>query len=89
MIQGYIHSISAVGCEIFADNSSLLILNAAKCEGNSNCFGEEMTNLRKKKCYLLPNKTKYIHNDTWKALEIKNGCFDISSSNSKISLKVT
>jgi hypothetical protein len=86
-----VYYVSAVGCEVFADNSSLVILNQAKCKERSECSGEKMANLRigKKKCRLLSNKTSYLHNDTWKALKIENGCFDIRSySNDKVYLKV-
>ena len=68
----------AVGCETFADGSPLLILDKTKCEEQSECLGVKEIRLSKTKCFLLPNKTQYIHNDTWKALEIKNGSFAIT-----------
>ncbi|CAB4031177.1 Hypothetical predicted protein [Paramuricea clavata] len=77
----------AVGCEIFADGSSLVILNKTKCEEQSDCLGEKRIRLSETKCFLLPNKIQYLHNDTWKALEIMNGSFVMSSSVHKMSLK--
>ncbi|CAB3988118.1 Hypothetical predicted protein [Paramuricea clavata] len=77
----------AVGCQTFADGSSLVILNKTKCEKESECLGEKEIKFSKAKCLLLPNKTQYLHNDTWKALEKKNGNFFISSSANKVSLK--
>jgi hypothetical protein len=50
---------------------------------------EKKINLKKTKCFLLSNKTQYIHNDTWKALKIKNGSFDVTSSADEVSLKVS
>ena len=52
-------------------------------------MGEKEIKLSKAKCFLLPNKSQYLHNDTWKALEKKNGSFFISSSANKVSLKVS
>ena len=62
---------------MFADGSSLIILNKTKCEEKSECSGEKEINLMKHGCSILPNRTQYLHNDTWKALEIKNGSFEI------------
>ena len=66
----------AVGCEMFADGLSLIILNKTKCEENSECSGEKEIDLMKHGCSILPNRTQYLHNDTWKALEIRNGSFE-------------
>ena len=68
----------AVGCEVFADGSPLLILDMTTCEEQSECLGGKEIKLSDTKCFLLPNKTQYLHNDTWKALEIKNGSFAIT-----------
>ena len=65
----------AVECEMFADGSSLIILNKTKCEEHSECSGEKEIILTKSGCSILTNKTQYLHNDTWKALEIKNKSF--------------
>ncbi len=78
----------AVGCETFTDGLSLLILNKPKCEEGSECLGEKEISLSETKCSLLPNKTQYLHNNTWKPLQIKTGSFAISSSDGKVSLKV-
>ena len=60
---------------MFADGSSLIILNKTKCEQNSECSGEKEIDLMKHECSILPNETQYLHNDTWKALNIKNKSF--------------
>jgi hypothetical protein len=75
----------AVGCEVFADGSPLLILHKTKCEERSECLGNKEISLSKTKCFLLPNKTQYLHNDTWKTLEMKNGSFAITVD--KVSLQ--
>ena len=67
----------AVGCEMFEDGSSLIILNKTKCEEHSECSGENEIDLPKTGYSILPYKTQYLHNDTWRALEIKNGSFEI------------
>ena len=81
-------TLSAVGCETFADGSSIIILNKTKCEENSECLGEKEIDLTKTRCNLLPNRTQYLHNDTWTPLEMKNGCFEIAV-NIQVSLKVS
>ncbi|CAB3998225.1 Hypothetical predicted protein [Paramuricea clavata] len=68
----------AVGCDTFVDGSHLLILDKTKCEEQSECLGEKKIKLSNTKCFLLPNKTQYLHNDTWKALEIQNDSFEIT-----------
>ena len=77
----------AEGCETFADGSSMIILNKTKCKENSECLGEKEINLRKTRCSLLSNQSQYLHNETWKPLEIKNDSFEIEV-NMAISLKV-
>ena len=67
---------------MFADGSSLIILNKTKCEENSECSGEKEIDLMKHGCSILPNRTQYLHNDTWKALEITpimKGSFEITA----------
>ena len=61
---------------MFADASSLIILDKTKCEENSECLAEKEIDLMKHGCSILPNKTQYLHNDTWKALEMRNGSFE-------------
>jgi hypothetical protein len=77
----------AVGCETFADGSSVIILNKPKCEEKSEYSGEKAIDLRKTKCSLLPHKSEYLHNDTWKPLEMKNGSFSIKTTE-RVSLQV-
>ena len=62
---------------MFADGSSLIVLNKTKCKENLECSGEKKIDLPKTGCSILPYKTQYLHNDTWRALEIKNGSFEI------------
>ena len=64
---------------MFADASSLIILNKTKCEESSECSGEMEVNLTKRGCSILPNKIQYLHNDTWNTLEIKKGSFEITA----------
>ena len=73
---------------MFADSSSLIILNKTKCEEHSECSGEKKIDLTKTGCSILPNKTQYLHNDTWRALEINNGSFEIATDHDRPSLKV-
>ena len=70
----------AVGCKMFADGSSLIILNKTKCDEPSECSGKKEIDLTRTwhGCSMLPNKTQYLHNDTWRALEVKNGSFEIT-----------
>ena len=63
---------------MLADGSSLIILNKTKCEEHSECSGEKEMKLMKTGCNILPNKTQYLHNETWRTLEIKNGSFEIT-----------
>ena len=77
----------AVGCETFADGSSIIILNKTNCEENSECLGENEIDLTKTRCTLLLNQTEYLYNDTWTPLEMKNGSLTIAVNN-KTSLKV-
>ena len=76
----------AVGCETFADGSSIITLNKTKCEENSECLGEKKIDLAKTGCTLLPHQSQYLHNDTWTPLEMKNGSFKIEA-NIHVSLK--
>ena len=78
----------AIGCETFADRSSLVILNKKKCEEQSKCLGEKVISMKGTKCFVLPNKTQYLHNNKWEAMEIKTGSFAMFSSMDKVSLKV-
>ena len=91
----------AVGCETFADGSSIIILNNTECEEKSEYLGEKSEylgekseysgekgiDLRKTSCSLLPHKSEYLHDDTWKPLEMKNGSFSIKTMD-KVSLQV-
>ena len=77
----------AVGCETFADGSSIIILNKTKCEEKSEYLGEKEIDLNKTSCSLLPHKFQYLHNDTWKPLEMKNGSFSIKTMQ-RVSLQV-
>lgn len=79
----------AVGCERFADDSSLVVLNEDDCEKTSKCSGEKQIDLFKTSCSLLPENTQYIHNDTWNVLKrIRNGSFAITVDVNKVFLKV-
>ena len=67
---------------MFADGSSLIILNKTKCEENSECSGEKEIDLKKHGCNILPNKIQYLQNDAWKAFkitQIKKGSFEITA----------
>ena len=79
----------AVGCETFADGSSIITLNKTKCEENSECLGEKEIHLMKTRCTILTHQSQYLHNDTWKPLKMKNGSFEIEvNSQVYVSLKV-
>lgn len=80
----------AVGCERFADDLSLVVLNKENCEKSSECSGEKQIDLFKTRCSLLPESTQYIHNETWTVLKrIRNGSFAITvDANEKVFLKV-
>ena len=72
--------LQAVGCEMLADSSSLIILNKTKCDEHSECSGKKEIDLISTwyGCSMVPNKTQYLHNDTWRALEVKSGSFEIT-----------
>ena len=67
----------AVGCERYEDGSSILVLNDRRQNKTLECVGEKIIGMRKTTCSLLPNKTQYLHNETWKALEMKTASFEI------------
>ena len=77
-----------MGCETFVDGSSLIILNKTKCEENSECSGEKEIVLKKHGCSILPNKTQHLHNDTWKALKIKNKSFIMTADRPVLKVEV-
>ena len=84
---GCILLFSALGCETFSDGSPIIVLNKTKCEENLECLGGKAINLRKIRCNLSQKKSQYLHNGTWKTLQIKNGSFTVTSMD-KTSLKV-
>ena len=63
---------------MFADSSSLIILDKIKCEEHSECSGEKEIDLTRTGCSILTNKIQHLHNDTWKALEENTGSFEIT-----------
>ena len=84
-------TVSAVGCETFKDNSSLIVLNQTKqCEYKSDCLGKKEINVGRNvtKCLLLPNQTQYFHKDKWQLLLAKTESFDVVISGNKTLLKV-
>ncbi|XP_028410778.1 uncharacterized protein LOC114533460 [Dendronephthya gigantea] len=75
-------------CDTFVDGSSLVILNKTKCEEKeSECIGTKTVSLEEMKCFFLPNRTQYLHNETWQSLEIKNSSLRITSTEDKVHLK--
>ena len=77
----HVPSFSVGGCEKFNGDSSILILDRSRCDRyiNSICHGSKEVNLQKTKCNLLPQKTQYLHDKTWKALNMKNGSFELKT----------
>ncbi|XP_028410815.1 uncharacterized protein LOC114533485 [Dendronephthya gigantea] len=80
----------AVGCEIFHDGSSMLILNTTRnCERKAECLhgGKEIDISDAAECSLLPNEGQYLHKDQWKSLLVENEPFKIETSKTKTSFK--
>ena len=74
-----------VGCETFADGSSIIILDVSKFDKENS---EKEIDLGKTRCRLWPNKLQYLHNGTWKKLKSKNNSVAITVD-TKVSLQVS
>ena len=74
----------AVGCETFADGSSMVIVNVSKFDKENS---EKEIDLKKPRCSLLANKLQYLYNDKWKKLKSNNSSVAIAVD-SKVSLQV-
>ena len=84
-------TVSAVGCETFKDNSSLIVLNQTKqCEYKSECLRGKEINVGRNltKCAPLPNQAQHFHEDRWQPLLVETGVFDVVISENKTLLKV-
>ena len=84
-------TVSAVGCETFKDNSSLIVLNQTKqCEYKSECLGKKEINVGRNvtKCSLLLNPAQYFHKNGWQPLLAKTESFDFVISGNKSLLNV-
>ena len=84
-------TVSAVGCETFEDNSSLIVLTQTKqCEYKSECLGKKEINVGRNvtKCSLLPNPAQYFHKNGWQPLLVETESFDVAISGNKTLLKV-
>ena len=69
-----------MGCQTFIDGLWLIVLDKRKCEKHAQCSGKKEIDLKRTGCWVLPSKTQYFYNDTWKPLEVKTESFEITDN---------